>query len=226
MNKTVERYLPLVAFLEVILGRNYEIALHDFNNLDHSLVDIRNGYVSGRQVGAPATDFALRVLNDPSYAGADHTDCYVSYNAHGMPLRSASYFIREEGTIVGMLCINVDASLIDQLAHISDAFSKLWPSTSETAPALSGQSVDYTEVEHFALSPRDLILNTLSDLAEQKGKAISALDTNERVEIMRTLDANGAFLLKGAVSLVADVMDLSEPSVYRYLQKARRELSS
>ena len=50
MNETVRRFLPMVDFLEQILGKNREIVLHDFSDPDHAIVDIRNGIVSGRKV--------------------------------------------------------------------------------------------------------------------------------------------------------------------------------
>ena len=45
MNETVRRFLPMVDFLEQILGKNSEIVLHDFSDPDHAIVDIRNGIV-------------------------------------------------------------------------------------------------------------------------------------------------------------------------------------
>ncbi len=51
MNETVRRFLPMVDFLEQILGKNSEIVLHDFSDPDHAIVDIRNGIVSGRKIG-------------------------------------------------------------------------------------------------------------------------------------------------------------------------------
>ena len=67
MNETVRRFLPMVDFLEQILGKNSEIVLHDFSDPDHAIVDIRNGIVSGRKVGGPATDLALKIMHDPKY---------------------------------------------------------------------------------------------------------------------------------------------------------------
>ena len=46
VNETVRRFLPMVDFLEQILGKNSEIVLHDFSDPDHAIVDIRNGIVS------------------------------------------------------------------------------------------------------------------------------------------------------------------------------------
>lgn len=223
MNKTIEQYVPFVDFLATVLGRNHEIVLHDFSDLNHSVIEIRNGTISGRQVSAPATDFVLRVLSDPAYAEMNHTECYNSISADGRPLRSSSYFIREEGKIIGMLCINVDTSLLDRLRLLSRSFDQLDPLPETAHVVIEEEVVPREEVEHFSPSPGELIKKTLNDLAEKMGKSITTLDANERIDIMRTLNANGAFLLKGAVSLVADGMGVSEPSVYRYLQKARRE---
>ncbi|NLC83833.1 MAG: hypothetical protein GX749_01975, partial [Ruminococcaceae bacterium] len=44
MNSVVKQYLPLVNFLAEIVGDNVEIVLHDFSNIEHSVVAIRNGH--------------------------------------------------------------------------------------------------------------------------------------------------------------------------------------
>ena len=64
MNETVRRFLPMVDFLEQVLGKNSETVLHDFSDPDHAIVDIRNGIVSGRQVGGPAPGLALQIMHD------------------------------------------------------------------------------------------------------------------------------------------------------------------
>ncbi len=112
MNETVRRFLPMVDFLEQILGKNSEIVLHDFSDPDHAIVDIRNGIVSGRKVGGPATDLALKIMHDPKYRDLPFITGYEGRGAGGKTLESATYFIREDNEIVGMLCVNTDLSTV------------------------------------------------------------------------------------------------------------------
>ena len=112
MNETVRRFLPMVDFLEQILGKNSEIVLHDFSDPDHAIVDIRNGIVSGRKVGGPATDLALKIMHDAKYRDLPFITGYEGRGAGGKTLESATYFIREDKEIVGMLCVNTDLSTV------------------------------------------------------------------------------------------------------------------
>ena len=221
MNPVVERYVPLVDFLETALSRNSEIVLHDFTDLSHSVVDIRNGHVSGRAVGAPATDFVLRVISGEEFSGRPSTPAYLSHSVQGKPLRSTSYFIRDGARLVGMLCINTDTSLVDELqtltAEIAGMYHTLAPDASDLA---SGEQAG---LERFSTSSEDLIAHAMSSIETATGKSVAEFGSDERLQAVRQMNADGVFLLKGAVAQVAQAMRISEPSVYRYLQKARRE---
>ena len=108
MNEKVEALIPIVDFLGVALGSSTEVVLHDLSEPEHSVVRIANGHVSGRTVGAPSTAFSLKMAEqlDPDSDGVV-TD-YVSTTTDGRPLQSSSYFIRDGGEVVGMLCVNID----------------------------------------------------------------------------------------------------------------------
>ena len=71
---------------------------------------------------------------------------------------------------------------------------------------------------------QDLIVSAISRITTPRGISPDKLSQSDRVEIIRDLNNNGMFLLKGAVATVAEVMGVSEPSVYRYLQKVKKEL--
>ncbi|MQS76101.1 PAS domain-containing protein [Companilactobacillus halodurans] len=57
----IKSFVPMVDFLAEVLGRNSEVVLNDVRNLDHSIVAIRNNYISHRQIGDPASDLVLRM---------------------------------------------------------------------------------------------------------------------------------------------------------------------
>ena len=60
-------------------------------------------------------------------------------------------------------------------------------------------------------------------LLSSMGKTPSELDQEGRLDVVRRLEDAGAFLIKGAAADVATALHVSVPSVYRYLQKIRRE---
>ncbi|MGH2217234.1 PAS domain-containing protein, partial [Enterococcus faecalis] len=72
MHSQLAFYIPLLDFLTIILGKDTEIVLQDFSNgLDNSVVYIQNN-LSGREIGAPATDFVLEVLKSKIYKEKDY----------------------------------------------------------------------------------------------------------------------------------------------------------
>ena len=221
MNKTVESYLPFFNFLCTIIGGNTEVVLHDFTDLSHSVVAIRNGHISGRHVGAPATDFALKMVHSDIPQDQHYTELYLSHSATGKPLRSASMFIRENGTLVGMLCVNTDTSLIVQLKSLTEAIAEKLPPGVSGGGAVEGHA-NAAIGEHLTASVDELVAKRVGEFAASRGKAVPALSVAERLELIGALEGEGVFLLKGAVAVVAQSLDISEPSVYRYLQKVRR----
>lgn len=226
MNLVVKRFVPLVSFLESILGANSEIVLHDFSDPDHSIVDIRNGHVSGRSVGGPATDLALKIVRQGREDNSPFITDYVSHSSSNRPLRSASLFIRDNaGNIVGMLCVNTDVALIEQLESVTSELSAIllkhdapWRAQGAESP-----SAPAVEVESLSKSTQELISSNVERLAAERGLTPRHLSQSDRIDVIRELDANGLFLLKGAVADVASAMGISEPSVYRYLQKVRKQ---
>ena len=101
-----------------------------------------------------------------------------------------------------------------------------------------GGSEEYrdTNLEAVRAAYRESSIETLSiggadtGVAEQVrsllgalGKTASELDQAGRIEVIRRLEQAGTFLIKGAASEVANVLCVSVPSVYRYLQQVRRQ---
>lgn len=217
MNEAVRRFLPMVDFLEQVLGKNSEIVLHDFSDPDHAIVDIRNGIVSGRKVGGPATDLALKIMHDAKYRDLPFITGYEGRGAGGKTLESATYFIRENDEIVGMLCVNTDLSTVRSINAMAQQLMACFDAApTRTEPAS-------IEVESLSESTQELIDRSIAELLSARGLDVTSLGQSDRVDVIRHLNGNGVFMLKGAVACAATALGISEPSVYRYLQKVRKE---
>ena len=173
MNETVRRFLPMVDFLEQILGKNSEIVLHDFSDPDHAIVDIRNGIVSGRKVGGPATDLALKIMHDAKYRDLPFITGYEGRGAGGKTLESATYFIRENDEIVGMLCVNTDLSTVRSINAMAQQLMACFdaaPTRTEPAPI---------EVESLSESTQELIDRSIAELLSARGLDVASLGQSE-----------------------------------------------
>ena len=61
-NPLLQHYIKLTEFLGQALGPDYEVALHDMTDKNRSIVAIANNHISGREIGAPLTNVALKIL--------------------------------------------------------------------------------------------------------------------------------------------------------------------
>ena len=48
---------------------------------------------------------------------------------------------------------------------------------------------------------------------------VERLKVDEKIRVVKYLQSKGTFKVKGAIALVAEKLDVSEPTIYRYLKK-------
>ncbi len=220
-NALLRQYVKLTEFLGAALGPDYEVALHDLTDKNRSIIAIANGYISGREIGAPLTNMALGVLKDESYEWQDYRLHYSGVSAAGNLLRSSTMFIKEDGKLIGMLCINFDDSRFQSFArqvltlcHPNQFFQAL--SQPEDVPD------DAPRPETFRNSTEAVAQDAIAHELERLGVPADRLTSEERLRIIAALEESGIFLLKGAVKDVAAGLGCSQASVYRYLSQIRK----
>ena len=126
MNPKLKILEPVVRGLAKILGKDYEVNLHDVSMPEHSLVMCENGYVTGRSAGGPMTDFGLYMLQSEEYRTKEGIFNYLAKNNRGELIKCSAIFIRDESEkVIGFLCINYDISkaaaaqeLIESILHL------------------------------------------------------------------------------------------------------------
>lgn len=210
-------YVALVDFLADVFGPAVEVVLHDLSNLDQSIVAIRNGHVSGRELGAPATDLVLKILRDEKASRRPFLTNYPSRTKQKRGIRSSTFFIRDQDDFVGMLCVNTDLSQFDEMFKQLDTLRAILGFGGEI-----GQEVN-EEAEQLSLTTTDVTEEALRQVMEEVTVAPQYLPAWERNRVIADLDSRGVFLLKGAVAQVAEVFAVSEPTIYRSLQTSRRQ---
>lgn len=251
MNPILQAYVPMVTFLGSVLGPDYEVVLHDLTDKNRSIIAIVNNHISGRQVGAPLTNIALKVLMDKSYEFSNFRLNDAGLTSDGKHLRSSTLFIKEEsGKLIGMLCINFDdsryrkfAEEVLTLCHPTDFLTNIVPlsvSSSENAPwtsvppaseglkgdasLLAENGAVYTpETEGFRNAKAEVTADAIAQAVKELKVPPERLNAQERITLIRSLEKNGVFLLKGAVQDVAEALRCSPATVYRYLSMVRDE---
>ena len=223
----LQQYIKLTEFLGHALGPDYEVALHDLTDKNRSIIAIANNHVSGREIGAPLTNVALSVLMDKSYETQDFRLHYHGVSINGKPLRSSTMFIKQNGRLIGMLCINFDDS---RYRYISEQILTLChpdPFVVELMPDETNHSEKDATArptpEKFRNSSEAVAVDAISRELEQLGVSADRLTSDERLKIITALASNGIFLFKGAVKDVAAQLHCSQASVYRYLSQIKQE---
>lgn len=222
----LQHYVKLTEFLGAALGPDYEVALHDLTDKNRSIIAIANNHISGREIGAPLTNMALSILKDRRYETSDYMLNYYGISVNGKDLRSNTFYIKQNGRLIGMLCINFDDSHyrklsreILNLCHPAP-FADLLHTGQE--PELFPE-VFREEPEKFRNSTEAVVADAISRKLEQMGCSPQRLTPEERLQIIASLDEGGIFLLKGAVKDAAAALSCSQASVYRYLNQIRSD---
>nr|WP_325183741.1 PAS domain-containing protein [uncultured Oscillibacter sp.] len=220
-NALLRQYVKLTEFLGAALGPDYEVALHDLTDKNRSIIAIANGYISGREVGAPLTNMALSVLKDESYEWQDYRLHYSGVSVTGNVLRSSTMFIKEDGKLIGMLCVNFDdsryrtfAQQVLSLCHPNPFFQAQERPEEEEGPL--------PRPETFRNSTEAVTQDAIAHELERLGVPAERLTSEERLHVIAALEESGIFLLKGAVKDVAAGLGCSQASVYRYLSQIRK----
>lgn len=112
-----------------------------------------------------------------------------------------------DGDLIGLLCINLDVSVIDRAAAMLMSFS----STAMHRP----EPIYRTDVQQH--------LNYIvRDFSMQVNKAVGNLSREERMQLVSHVDRAGLFQARKSVDYLAKAMGISRASVYNLLNDPSR----
>lgn len=203
-----ENLKRLATVMVETFGRNCEAAIHDFEQLPYSLVHIE-GEVTRRKPGAPITDLVLRALRREKDEVRDICN-YKNVTKDGRTMKSSTTFIRNQtGRVIGAFCVNFD---------ITDYLNS--QSLLEDFVQTTHQTVNHRN-ETFASSLNETIEALMAQAVRKAGKQPVTMSREEKVQLVQSLEFQGAFLIRGAVEFVAKALGVSKFTVYNYLKEAR-----
>lgn len=218
-NSLLTMYKSLIKFLSIVLSDPYEIVLYWTNDgVNFRIAAIENAVISGRTDNAPLTDYGLKLIQDEVYKEKDYVTHFKSITTDNIPLTSFSYFIKDDhDNLLGILGINYDNSkdltTLHKIEEIKDYIFQRSNSLQDTeesiisdeksAPQLLTDEID--KIIYSIVSP-DILRQGVS------------LSQELKIDIVRELHQRGLFSVKGAVGKVSNLLNVSEPSIYRYLK--------
>lgn len=206
MSKPVfENAVRIAQGIAETFGSNCEVVVHDFSNLEYSIVSIFNGHVTGRTVETKMTEPILEVINKHK-EGHDVYN-YTGKSTMGRMLKSTTIFLRESDRIVGCICINFDITDLIATGTLIQELSKV----NEKEVAAIG------EINKI----NDVLYETVEASIGRYHRPVIYLTKDEKVEIVKELELRGVFLIKGAVEYVAASLNVSRYTIYNYLDSIR-----
>lgn len=201
----------IMDMLEKQFGKTCELVLHDLTkDYNHTIVDIRNGHITGRSIGGCGSNLGLEVLSGNVENGNRYN--YVIHTRDGKILRTSSMYIKDdENNTVGSLCINLDITNTVKFEEFLKSYNqyelKEQGQQDEIFADNVGQLLDYLFVE-----------------GEKKiGKAASEMNREEKMGFISYLDEKGAFLISKSGQRICELLQISKFTLYNYLDAIRGE---
>lgn len=205
----LQEYLPLLRQLaraiEQLFAPHCEVVIHDFSDLQHSIVHLE-GDLSDRSIGGAATDLLLTRVR----AGETDEDLhgYRTELPNHRVMKSSTIFLRDKnGRALGAFCINYDMSTFIRFQKVLADFTKV--DVSEHATETLSDDIYHTI--------RGMVTETIKEI----GVNAPVVSRDDKINLIARLDEKGAFQVKKAASIVADEFGFSRATIYNYLREAR-----
>lgn len=208
----LNRYIPIIDFIADICGTEYEVVLHDITTPEASVIAIKNGHITGREIGSPITDLALKILKQKNYVNKNFITNYNGIGPKNEIFLSSTYFIKnDDEELIGLICVNNDLAAINNFKSSFENLMKRFEYNRDEENSKYEENIDNPLIS-VANSIINKTINSMNIPA-------SRMSIEEKIEIVQQLNNEGIFLLKGAVTDIAKLLDISETTVYRYLNK-------
>ena len=211
--KKLEKYFPLVDFWGEVCGPSYEILIHDVSEPNHSIVKIVNNHISQREVGSPLTDLAMNLIETQEYKTKSHVANYLGKTKEGRHLVASTFFIKENGELIGLLCVNHDTHAIQDIFDDLEIFIEnhaLYPKPDKAKYQ-----------ENFDNNINDHMFEIVDKEINGSSVAPDRMTTSEKKAIISKLNDYGVFAVRGMIPYIATQLCTSEPTIYRYLREVK-----
>ncbi len=203
----MEIYIALTPFIAEVCGKGCEIVIHDVNNTKNSLVSIQNSS-TGRKIGDSLTDLASEIIESGKYKTQDYLSGYRGISKQKEYL-SFTYFIKNKGNLIGLLCVNKDLS---STVNFSKSLNELFEQFNILAPS------ENEFKENFDSPLNEILEKSISNAISQTKISPNRMTRQEKIDLVRKLEEQGFFKMKGAITEIAKRLKVSEPTIYRYLK--------
>lgn len=221
MGKRLDLLIQLAHGLAVQFGDSCEIVIHDLKaeQLEHSVVHIENGHVTGRKLGDGPSRVVFDTLRkDPSKI-KDRLS-YLTKTEDGRILKSSTMFVRgDNGTVEYIFSLNYD---ITALLSIESAVHSLVTTQKETQIRENGLNEDDSQPQPILHNVTDLLDSLIEQALNLVGKPVAAMSKEDKIKVVKFLNNAGAFLITKSGDKVASLLEISKFTLYNYMDAGSR----
>ncbi|MGY0219282.1 helix-turn-helix transcriptional regulator [Endozoicomonadaceae bacterium StTr2] len=197
----LERFFPVAEAISILLHPHAEVVVHNLKT--QKVVALYNNF-SQREIGSPSLMDSIEVDDDMQVVGP-----YEKLNWDGRKLKSISSILRDENSNpVGMLCINLDVSQMEQALQTLSSFLR--------PQDLQPQSDNLFRDDWF-----EKINVFINRWLSTHGKTLQTLTRQDKQELIKELYLSGAFNGPKTAEYTAKVIGLGRTTVFNYLKQLK-----
>ncbi|MFR1050688.1 MAG: transcriptional regulator [Lachnospirales bacterium] len=210
MSENMDHFLPLTQFVAELMSPDTEVILYDARA--RCVFHVINPMDDEMVVGSEMRSLERSFLDDRIYERENFIVNYRALSKHKNKLKSATMFLRDDtGELAAMLTVNVN---VDRLVELRDLLNIM---VSGQRPYDTQQRTSF--YNSFDVSIEGMVSSAIQEELRRYHIDPLRLSQQEKLEIVRNLDQKGIFLVKGAISELAGVLQTTETTIYRYLNK-------
>ena len=199
-------------------GNSCEVCIHELNedDLEHTIIYIINGHVTGRNNGDGPSNIVLKTI-EKLHKGEPIVDnlSYLIKYSNGKILKSSTVFVKNSsGKYKYILSINFD---VTNFIPFKDDLSSLI--------AVEGKSKNGF-LDEIPNSAQELMDNLIIKSEELVGKPASIMSKEEKIKAIKFLNGSGMFLITKSGDKVANHFGISKFTLYNYIDSKKEEVTN
>lgn len=194
-------------------GKDCEVCIHDLSvkDLEHTIIFIINGHVSGRKIGDGASKVVLETLEaiEKGDIIVDHLG-YRTTTQDGRILKSSTVFLKDStGKYRWVLGINYD---VTALMNVDAALQSI----------TTVESRDSNGDGQIPLNVNDLLDSLINQSVKRIGKPPALMNKEEKIQAIQFLRDAGAFLITKSGDKVSNFYGISKFTLYSYIDQSKK----
>ena len=194
-------------------GKDCEVCIHDLSvkDVEHTIIFIVNGHVTGRKVGDGASKVVLETLEalEEGDIIVDHLG-YRTTTQDGRILKSSTVFLKDSnGKYRWILGINYD---VTALMNVDAALQSI----------TTVESQDSNGDRQIPLNVNDLLDSLINQSVKRIGKPPALMNKEEKIQAIQFLRDAGAFLITKSGDKVSNFYGISKFTLYSYIDQSKK----